>query len=111
MRHRLRGLQEDEALGGLDLVDSAAASLACDGVVVSRRVVTTQCQAEAVLSRGRSMTGARVAAQAGELRQDVVGEVDAPQIFLGGASLYGFTDADFAKADAAAAADPATRNG
>jgi predicted TIM-barrel fold metal-dependent hydrolase len=35
----------------------------------------------------------------------------AAQIFLGGASLYGFTDADFAKADAAAAKDPATRNG
>jgi hypothetical protein len=26
----------------------------------------------------------------------------AAQIFMGGASLYGFTDADFAKADAAA---------
>jgi hypothetical protein len=27
----------------------------------------------------------------------------AAQIFMGGAHLYGFTDADFAKADAAAA--------
>jgi hypothetical protein len=32
----------------------------------------------------------------------------ARQIFLGGASLYGFTEADFQKADAAAAADPVT---
>jgi hypothetical protein len=35
------------------------------------------------------------------------GEI-AGQIFLGGAGLYGFTDADFAKADAAAAKDPVT---
>jgi uncharacterized protein len=32
----------------------------------------------------------------------------AAQIFMGGAHLYAFTDADFAKADAAAAADPVT---
>jgi hypothetical protein len=31
----------------------------------------------------------------------------AAQIFLGGAHLYGFTDGDFAGADAAAAAAPA----
>ena len=30
----------------------------------------------------------------------------AAQIFMGGAHLYGFTDADFTKADAAAAKNP-----
>jgi hypothetical protein len=30
----------------------------------------------------------------------------AAQIMMGGAHLYGFTEADFAKADGAAAADP-----
>jgi hypothetical protein len=34
----------------------------------------------------------------------------AAQIFLGGAGLYGFTDADFAKAAAAAKADSVTRD-
>jgi hypothetical protein len=33
----------------------------------------------------------------------------AAQIFMGGAHLYGFTDAHFAKADAAATARAATR--
>jgi hypothetical protein len=33
----------------------------------------------------------------------------AAQIFMGGAQLYGFTDADFAKADAAAAKGTAAR--
>ena len=35
----------------------------------------------------------------------------AAQIFMGGAHLYGFTEADFAKADAAAARDAGARKG
>jgi hypothetical protein len=35
----------------------------------------------------------------------------AAQIFLGGAHLYGFTDADFAKADAAAVTRSAGHDG
>ena len=74
--HGLGRLQQDQALGRLDLVDAATTGLPRDRVVVGRRVVAAERQPEAVLPGGRAVARARIAAGLRQDRDDLIAKRD-----------------------------------
>src|SRR5260370_20073603 len=69
-----QGLQHDQARLGVLPVGAATEDVPRQLKVVSRRIVAAQAELEAVLARGRAVTGARVATADVESGDDLAAE-------------------------------------
>ena len=76
VRHFLGGLGEHQAAARIGPVEAASGKIVEQRLVVEFRVVTAQRELEAVLAFGRSVTGARRAADLVEDRRDIAQECD-----------------------------------
>src|SRR5262249_61453113 len=70
------GLGQQQAVAGLVQIEAPAAGLAQQALMIAGRVGPEERQAEAVLPLDGAVTGAGVAAQAAEERDDVAAEAD-----------------------------------
>src|SRR5262249_23018325 len=76
VRHALRRLEQDQAVGRLFTIDTPAAYVFDDLLVVKSGIVAPEREVEAVSSLGAAVAGAGIAARLGQDGHDIPNETD-----------------------------------